>query len=225
MGGSGQFGVGRKILSKLTHHLTGRRKLEFDGAGGYCVRGYDKADQSHPKPLGLTSLKSEAYPRNGSCQSHLSYLQLFQCVSPSKGAYFSKKIVECVQAVPVGRREPEQRPAVPVNRRRTPLCNNCTKPVKPLGSIDFVSGSPKNAKKHPHPQSQNVNCNQQFKSKMGATPKARMSFGISKMVATSNARKTPFLVEICTKLTVHSRQSRESKVKGSKGRKSPGRAC
>jgi hypothetical protein len=45
--------------------------------------------QSHPNPLGLTRSKSETYPGNGLCQTHLSYLQCFQDVSLAKGAFFS----------------------------------------------------------------------------------------------------------------------------------------
>jgi hypothetical protein len=69
-----------------------------------------RARQSHPKPLGVTRSKSAIYPRNRLRQSHFSYLKCFQYVSPSKGAFLSRKRVACVQAVPAATPvEPEHR--------------------------------------------------------------------------------------------------------------------
>jgi len=135
-----------------------------------------RARRSHPNPLGLTG------SRNGPRQSHFSYLKLFHDLSLAKGAYFSKKIVACLRAVPATPVETEDRHAMPSDRHRTPLRNNCTKPVNPLGLTVVVPGEGQKRKNHPHPQSQNVDWNQQLKSENGAT---------------SNARKTSFVVEMC----------------------------
>jgi hypothetical protein len=114
-------------------------------------------------PFGLTRPKSAIYPRNGPRQSQLSYLQCFQGLSLENGAFLDRKLIACVLVASPRRLEPESRHAVPPDRHRTPQRNNCTKPVSPLG----LNREGKKRKKHPHPQSQNVDWNQQLKSEKG----------------------------------------------------------
>ena len=159
-----------------------------------------RARQSHPNPLALTRPKSVIYPQTDPRQTHLSYLQCFQYVSLEKGAFSSKKIVACVLAVPVGGRESAEPHAVPADRQRTPLCNNCTKPVNPLGSIVVFLGRAKNAKNIHTPKAGTLHGINNLSQNKGARPKAGMSFRINKSGATSKARKWSFSVGICPKV-------------------------
>jgi hypothetical protein len=96
-----------------------------------------------------------------------------------------------------------------INRHSSPLYKICPKPASSFGltgpkseiyPIVVVPGRTQKRKKHPHPQSWNVEWNQQHKPKMGARPKAGMSFRIRKTGATSKARETWFLVGICVEM-------------------------
>ena len=93
-----------------------------------------RARQSHPNPLHLSLTQSEIYRGNGVCQSHLSYLKCFQHLSPEKGGFFSKKIVTCVQAVPVGRSvEPEEAKKRPEASWDVPCVERDARPIS--GSV------------------------------------------------------------------------------------------
>jgi len=56
------------------------------------------------KPLDLSLPKSETYSGIGRRQSHFSYPQCFQDLSPSKGAFFRKELIACAQPVPAAKR-------------------------------------------------------------------------------------------------------------------------
>ncbi len=50
--------------------------------------------QSQPNPLGLSSMPSVGYPKNGNSQTHFPYLACFQDLSLGKRPFFSKRIVQ-----------------------------------------------------------------------------------------------------------------------------------
>jgi len=145
--------------------------------------------QSHPNPLGLTGPESDIYPRNRQRQTHFSYLKCFQDLSLAKGAFFSKKIVKCVQAVPIGPVETEDRHAVRPDRHCAALRNNCTKPVNPMGLTLSSRGGRENAK--------NIH-----------TPKARMSHGISEISQKWGLDRKPECPLGSTKGGLHRRRER-----------------
>jgi len=77
-------------------------------------------------------------------------------------------------------------------------------PVRLLRGLAALDGV--GSKRHPHSLSWNVALNQQYRSKMGARPKAGMSFRFNKTGATSKTRNMSFLAEMCLKLAEFDRR-------------------